>query len=1379
MPYSSANDLSFNAGFAKSVYHTACVADNALYPKNLYYQLQNRTYSFTTRRGRQYELGQAEAGEARLIMDNSDGLFDPSNTASPLYGNLKPYRPIYINTAHNGTTTPTTGNFINDTNVVRFPFTTLNTPTNAALAVYVGNGANFDLSVDSNDSNAESSNNSNWQTVEATPAAPTVPVFTTYTLNRTGVTKWQGAYSWQTTVNATRNQSYILDVPVVPGKQYVVSAYVSVLAGVPVMQVFDGPFYLGKSASASVTMSGATFTRYSRTITPVSPRIVISFYMPLSAQVRFDGVQVEVGSVASIYTTTGPTVGSEFTGFVERYPQTFLAPNRGNAELVATDYLASMSQVKLSNLYEAETLALKPAYYYPLNSETDAQYASNFSAYNQPPLVVTTAYQDATGTDGTLAFGSDGAQLGIPAANTTGITCVNGAVGSQKSTKYLGATNLYDFGFVASGGSSAVINRTYEMWLTPDFTSDGFVFNTFISGSGPAGVSVTSYGSELWVGPAGSTVLKHLGLVAGNWYHLMFSIAYDPSTTSTTVTSRLNGGTALTTTGNNAFMEGPTGDVRLGAFFTGQIAHFAVYNNELTALAPERYLMGANALNGSLLSTQFASLFEVAGFDYPMLSVQDSVSYGQALSWLGGNQLFEASQKVADSEAASWFVTGDGKVRFNNRQYRQSQVDYLFTFQDDATGPQYEAQQITVNNDPTFVLNDITVTRQGGTVSNAFDSQSTVDYFPRTYDRTIYNTSDLETIDCAFYLLDRYKNASLRVESVTLTPARNPSVWATALNVEIDDLVLVRKEKYLSGEYFEFPSFVERVENKYDATSGDWETIVVVSPQLKTYNRVAPFNARIITAMAIGATSATVTNVRPESNNQVANSSFLTTAGWSGTNCSLATSSAVTPQDGLTFLAATSTATANNTVSSQPIPFAAGVYFSASAYVRSATVTRTASVSVLWYTSAGSLISTSAGTGSTTSTAAWQRRSVVSASVSPANTAYAVVQVTFNSVTSGQVNYVDAVQLEETATASAAATTYLRASTYSSSEVMPGFMLELEANTANFDTAVVNGLTTETASTLTIPLNYMFIDTATPNTTTAAMYPESLSVTTSADYGTGVVNYLIGAEIITGEFPAGNNFVVSGLAGRGLLNTQTTYHPYGTTIHAVNVGGLGRAHAIGSYLSDLLPDNETDPTYAVYSQLQSNLLTVNSVPTEYTPPAGAAYTQVTVTFVGLTDYNNSPSQDFTPGQLFNVSADNFATFETLGLVSALPLDPATNVWSAIFYKLTGFTYLTADVTEDGTTVTVESATGISAGTPILIDNEWFTVSVVAGTTLTVVRGNPDTLLWKQIAQDPHLSNNATTKVWYAAVGGITGTYGQGSLALIENSQNVNEIRLAY
>lgn len=64
----------------------------------------NRVLSFTTRRGRDYELTRVEAGEADVRMRNDDGALNPENLTSPYYPNVRLMTPYRIRAKWNGQT---------------------------------------------------------------------------------------------------------------------------------------------------------------------------------------------------------------------------------------------------------------------------------------------------------------------------------------------------------------------------------------------------------------------------------------------------------------------------------------------------------------------------------------------------------------------------------------------------------------------------------------------------------------------------------------------------------------------------------------------------------------------------------------------------------------------------------------------------------------------------------------------------------------------------------------------------------------------------------------------------------------------------------------------------------------------------------------------------------------------------------------------------------------------------------------------------------------------------------------------------------------------------------------------------------------------------
>jgi hypothetical protein len=178
--------------YLRSVTKSTANTPTTTVPASLFTDIGGRTYSFTTRYGRTYELGRIESGEAQLAVDNTDGLFDPLNTSGALYPNVVPYRPLNIHCAY-----PRTGNILNDGNLV--PAWSANAPT--PLSAYR-------ISVGKNDGDFELGAISNWYVTTGT--APTVTT-----------TAHSGTYA-MSCANAT---TVLLDVPVVAGQVVTVSIW--------------------------------------------------------------------------------------------------------------------------------------------------------------------------------------------------------------------------------------------------------------------------------------------------------------------------------------------------------------------------------------------------------------------------------------------------------------------------------------------------------------------------------------------------------------------------------------------------------------------------------------------------------------------------------------------------------------------------------------------------------------------------------------------------------------------------------------------------------------------------------------------------------------------------------------------------------------------------------------------------------------------------------------------------------------------------------------------------------------------------------------------------------------------------------------------------
>lgn len=69
-----------------------------------YCDITSDVMDFVTERGRDSELGEVQIGTIELTVKNNDGKYSPENAASPLYGYLKPGKPIRVRATYDGST---------------------------------------------------------------------------------------------------------------------------------------------------------------------------------------------------------------------------------------------------------------------------------------------------------------------------------------------------------------------------------------------------------------------------------------------------------------------------------------------------------------------------------------------------------------------------------------------------------------------------------------------------------------------------------------------------------------------------------------------------------------------------------------------------------------------------------------------------------------------------------------------------------------------------------------------------------------------------------------------------------------------------------------------------------------------------------------------------------------------------------------------------------------------------------------------------------------------------------------------------------------------------------------------------------------------------
>jgi hypothetical protein len=155
----------------------------------------------------------------------------------------------------------------------------------------------------------------------------------------------------------------------------------------------------------------------------------------------------------------------------------------------------------------------------------------------------------------------------------------------------------------------------------------------------------------------------------------------------------------------------------------------------------------------------------------------------------------EALRTVEDSELGGFYLDAEGRATFLSRtQITQSLGNVGYTFADDGSGIAY--QQAAVNYDADLLINDVTVTRSGGTAQNVFNQSSIDTYFIHSGSRSgILVETDQVSLDMANMLLSTRSDVELRIDSIQLNLEDGSDVprCEAGLALELLDAVIVKK----------------------------------------------------------------------------------------------------------------------------------------------------------------------------------------------------------------------------------------------------------------------------------------------------------------------------------------------------------------------------------------------------------------------------------------------------------------------------------------------------------------------------------------------------------------------------------------------------------
>jgi len=251
---------------------------------------------------------------------------------------------------------------------------------------------------------------------------------------------------------------------------------------------------------------------------------------------------------------------------------------------------------------------------------------------------------------------------------------------------------------------------------------------------------------------------------------------------------------------------------------------FRLLNNVSTGTSP---VPGATA--GQLSGARVDTLLDFSDFPGSMRSIDTGLSTMQADP--GGNRsLLAAIQTVEQSEFGAFFMQRSGQAAFFDRQTVSELADVTPRFYADNNAPgSLPYVDLDFAYDDQLILNDVTVTRLGGTPQEVFDQFSIDTYFIKSGQRSdILVQTDQEANDQARTLLAARKDANLRIDSMNLTISGDNDEQRVLINLTSDIYTLVVISKTMpGGSFITRELFIQGVQ--HDITPNSWKVKVLTA----------------------------------------------------------------------------------------------------------------------------------------------------------------------------------------------------------------------------------------------------------------------------------------------------------------------------------------------------------------------------------------------------------------------------------------------------------------------------------------------------------------------------------------------------------------------
>jgi len=199
---------------------------------------------------------------------------------------------------------------------------------------------------------------------------------------------------------------------------------------------------------------------------------------------------------------------------------------------------------------------------------------------------------------------------------------------------------------------------------------------------------------------------------------------------------------------------------------------------------------------GDTTGARIARLLDISNWPASQRALDTGSSTVQVDPGTANRPMLDAIQTVADkSEFGAFFIDRTGTAVFLSRQtLGQKAANPVTTYSDDGTNIGYQGIELT--HDDVLIVNDVTVTRLGGSPQQVTDATSITTYYQHSGVRPdILVQTDAEALNQAQMLLASRKDAVIHISSFSLNlfdPASSTRIVA-GLQSEIFDVIQVTK----------------------------------------------------------------------------------------------------------------------------------------------------------------------------------------------------------------------------------------------------------------------------------------------------------------------------------------------------------------------------------------------------------------------------------------------------------------------------------------------------------------------------------------------------------------------------------------------------------